>query len=101
MISCSFYPVTMSHYFILSNGTVPSNWQMHGFDRPIYTNVVYPFPLDPPFVPVDNPTGCYRTDFVIPEEWKGMKIIIVDYSFMLAFIYLFIYFSVTGLHSGQ
>ncbi|KAL6129418.1 hypothetical protein ACLB2K_072768 [Fragaria x ananassa] len=52
---------------------VPSNWQMHGFDRPIYTNVVYPFPLDPPFVPVDNPTGCYRTDFVIPEEWKGRR----------------------------
>ncbi|CAN6567119.1 unnamed protein product [Malus baccata var. baccata] len=39
---------------------VPSNWQMHGFDRPIYTNVVYPFPLDPPFVPADNPTGCRR-----------------------------------------
>ncbi|XP_050381024.1 uncharacterized protein LOC126798186 isoform X2 [Argentina anserina] len=55
---------------------VPSNWQMHGFDRPIYTNVVYPFPLDPPFVPVDNPTGCYRTEFVIPEEWKGRRILL-------------------------
>lgn len=54
------------------NGTVPSNWQMHGFDQPIYTNVVYPFPLDPPSVPVDNPTGCYRTYFNIPKEWKGM-----------------------------
>ncbi|XP_061995531.1 uncharacterized protein LOC133713503 isoform X2 [Rosa rugosa] len=49
---------------------------MHGFDRPIYTNVVYPFPLDPPFVPVDNPTGCYRTDFVIPKEWKGRRILL-------------------------
>ncbi|KAB2627403.1 beta-galactosidase [Pyrus ussuriensis x Pyrus communis] len=53
---------------------VPSNWQMHGFDQPIYTNVVYPFPLDPPFVHVENPTGCYRTYFDIPKEWNGRRI---------------------------
>ncbi|XP_010276620.1 PREDICTED: uncharacterized protein LOC104611315 [Nelumbo nucifera] len=55
---------------------VPSNWQMHGFDRPIYTNVVYPFPLDPPYVPADNPTGCYRTCFHIPKEWEGRRILL-------------------------
>ncbi|GAV75270.1 Glyco_hydro_2 domain-containing protein/Glyco_hydro_2_C domain-containing protein/Glyco_hydro_2_N domain-containing protein/Bgal_small_N domain-containing protein [Cephalotus follicularis] len=55
---------------------VPSNWQMHGFDRPIYTNVVYPFMVDPPHVPVDNPTGCYRTCFQIPKEWKGRRILL-------------------------
>ncbi|KAM1974337.1 hypothetical protein ACFX15_039247 [Malus domestica] len=54
--------------FFFSNGT---NWHLHGFDRPIYTNVVYPFPLDPPFVPADNPTGCYRTYFDIPKEWNA------------------------------
>uniref|UniRef100_A0A2P2KSF6 beta-galactosidase n=1 Tax=Rhizophora mucronata TaxID=61149 RepID=A0A2P2KSF6_RHIMU len=53
---------------------VPSNWQMHGFDHPIYTNVVYPFPPNPPHVPEDNPTGCYRTDFYIPKEWQGHRI---------------------------
>ncbi|KAM7264111.1 hypothetical protein ACFE04_001794 [Oxalis oulophora] len=53
---------------------VPSNWQMHGFDIPIYTNSVYPFPLDPPHVPEDNPTGCYRTYFHIPNEWQGRRI---------------------------
>ncbi|PON53286.1 Glycoside hydrolase [Parasponia andersonii] len=53
---------------------VPSNWQMHGFDRPIYTNITYPFPLDPPFVPEENPTGCYRTFFQIPKEWKSRRI---------------------------
>lgn len=53
---------------------VPSNWQMHGFDRPIYTNVVYPFPLTPPKVPEDNPTGCYRTNFFLPKEWEGRRI---------------------------
>ncbi|KAK5826678.1 Beta-galactosidase [Gossypium arboreum] len=55
---------------------VPSNWQMHGYDRPIYTNIVYPFPLDPPHVPTDNPTGCYRTYFHIPKEWKGRRILL-------------------------
>ncbi|KAF3778694.1 Beta-galactosidase [Nymphaea thermarum] len=50
---------------------VPSNWQMHGFDRPIYTNTLYPFPLDPPNIPVDNPTGCYRRRFTLPKEWEG------------------------------
>ncbi|OLQ95397.1 beta-D-galactosidase [Vibrio ponticus] len=44
---------------------VPSNWQLHGFDKPIYTNIKYPFPVEPPFVPKDNPTGCYRTSFYI------------------------------------
>ncbi|XP_058091027.1 uncharacterized protein LOC131237338 [Magnolia sinica] len=55
---------------------VPSNWQMHGFDRPIYTNVVYPFPLNPPHVPEDNPTGCYRKYFRIPKEWKGRRVLL-------------------------
>ncbi|CAO1943068.1 unnamed protein product [Urochloa humidicola] len=55
---------------------VPSNWQMHGFDRPIYTNVTYPFPINPPFVSTDNPTGCYRTVFHIPKEWKGRRILL-------------------------
>ncbi|MDV7104717.1 beta-galactosidase [Vibrio sp. TH_r3] len=55
---------------------VPSNWQlqgeditvMHGadpqrLDHPIYLNIKYPFDVNPPFVPKDNPTGCYRTSF--------------------------------------
>ncbi len=35
---------------------VPSNWQLQGFDKPIYTNVKYPFADTPPFVPQENPT---------------------------------------------
>ncbi|XP_025816492.1 uncharacterized protein LOC112893400 isoform X2 [Panicum hallii] len=49
---------------------------MHGFDHPIYTNITYPFPINPPFVPTDNPTGCYRTVFHIPKEWKGRRILL-------------------------
>ncbi|WP_122053153.1 beta-galactosidase [Vibrio sp. Evd11] len=47
---------------------VPSNWQMQGFDKPIYTNVKYPFADNPPFVPSDNPTGLYRTRFNCTEQ---------------------------------
>lgn len=51
---------------------VPSNWQMQGFDTPIYTNVTYPFAVNPPFVPVENPTGCYSLTFEVDDAWlKG------------------------------
>jgi len=50
---------------------VPSNWQLQGFDKPIYTNIKYPFPDNPPFVPEDNPTGVYRCSFELPETWLG------------------------------
>jgi beta-galactosidase len=54
---------------------VPSNWMMHGHDKPIYTNVKMPWPEEPPRVPRDdNPTGCYRTRFTLPEEWKGRRV---------------------------
>ncbi|MBI1336413.1 MAG: DUF4981 domain-containing protein [Phycisphaera sp.] len=51
---------------------VPSCWQMHGHGKPHYTNVQYPFAIDPPRVPSDNPTGCYRRAFHLPAEFKGM-----------------------------
>lgn len=50
--------------------TVPHSWQMLGYGTPHYTNVTYPIPLDPPFVPDENPTGCYRTSFILPTSWK-------------------------------
>ncbi|MBN2047712.1 MAG: DUF4981 domain-containing protein [Anaerolineaceae bacterium] len=54
--------------------TVPGNWQIQGFDDPpIYTNVIYPFKVDPPFVPKENPTGCYWRSFSIPEAWSGRR----------------------------
>lgn len=39
---------------------VPSCWQFHGYEKPYYTNVNYPYPVDPPYVPDDNPLGVYR-----------------------------------------
>ena len=59
---------------------VPSNWQMHGYDAPIYTNVTYPITVNPPFVPTENPTGCYSLTFNIDESWlqEGQTRIIFD-----------------------
>ncbi|MDD3278773.1 MAG: glycoside hydrolase family 2 TIM barrel-domain containing protein [Lachnospiraceae bacterium] len=43
---------------------VPSVWQNHGYDKHQYTNTRYPFPVDPPYVPQENPCGEYVTSFV-------------------------------------
>ena len=56
---------------------VPSNWQLHGYDKPQYLNTRYPFPVDPPFVPVDNPAGVYARDFELNADWDGLKKYIV------------------------
>ena len=56
---------------------VPSNWQMRGYGIPQYTNVNYPYPLDPPVVPQDNPTGLYRRAFAAPADWKGRQVFLV------------------------
>ncbi|MGA8114134.1 MAG: glycoside hydrolase family 2 TIM barrel-domain containing protein [Actinocatenispora sp.] len=50
---------------------VPSSWPMHGHGRPAYTNVVYPFPVDPPRVPTENPTGDHRLVFELPPTWPA------------------------------
>ncbi|WP_294486745.1 glycoside hydrolase family 2 TIM barrel-domain containing protein [uncultured Ruminococcus sp.] len=54
---------------------VPSNWQLHGFDKPQYTNVNYPIPFDPPFVPDDIPVGVYRRSYLHKPD--GMSKILV------------------------
>ena len=57
---------------------VPGVWQMHGFDIPIYTNWLYPFPQDRnkmPSPPYDfNPVGSYRRTFTVPHTWKGRTV---------------------------
>lgn len=51
--------------------TVPGHWQLQGHGHPHYTNTIYPFPVCPPFVPTENPTGTYRRTFSIPETWAS------------------------------
>lgn len=56
---------------------VPSNWQMQGYEKPYYTNVNYPFPVDPPYVPDDNPCGMYSLEFELPDGWEERETYIV------------------------
>lgn len=59
------------------NISVPSNWELAGYDIPIYTNVTYPFPKNPPYIDEKyNPVGSYRTTFTIPPGWNEKEIIL-------------------------
>ncbi|MBA3528038.1 MAG: DUF4981 domain-containing protein [Propionibacteriaceae bacterium] len=57
---------------------VPSHWVLLGdgkYGRPAYTNVQYPFPIDPPYVPDENPTGDHRREFELPD-WDVERILL-------------------------
>ena len=81
---------------------VPSNWEIEGFDIPIYTNIIYPFPKNPPYIgypkknedkdmpqgqqmsdkdhksseEIYNPVGSYRRMFTVPKNWEDKEVII-------------------------
>ena len=52
---------------------VPSCWQNAGYDRHMYTNIRYPIPFDPPFVPDENPCGLYLRRFEVSAEDKKLR----------------------------
>ncbi|WP_026714360.1 glycoside hydrolase family 2 TIM barrel-domain containing protein [Flavobacterium daejeonense] len=59
------------------NIKVPSNWEIQGFDIPIYTNITYPFPKNPPFIGGDyNPVATYRRTFTVADSWNDKEIIL-------------------------
>jgi beta-galactosidase len=61
---------------------VPSHWVLQGDGRyglPIYTNVQYPFPVDPPHVPDDNPTGDYRRTFDLDDAWVNARAVLLRF----------------------
>ncbi len=54
---------------------VPSNWQMRGYDVPIYVNISYPHKMDPPRIEHDfNPVGSYKRTFSVPSDWRDKEI---------------------------
>ena len=66
---------------------VPSCWQALGYENPNYTNINYPYPYDPPFVPDDNPCGVYERDFEIDKLWGKVYYILEGVS-SCAFVYV-------------
>jgi beta-galactosidase len=55
---------------------VPGNWPLQGHGSPHYTNVQMPFPDEPPFVPVANPTGIHARTFEVPASWAGRRVVL-------------------------
>ena len=54
---------------------VPANWQFHSEDFPIYSNIIYPYEINPPFMPKDyNPVGCYFRTFSVSNKWDNHQI---------------------------
>ena len=59
------------------NLQVPSNWELKGYGTAIYTNIKYPFEVNPPFIAhIDNPVGCYIQEFEVPQTWKEMRVLL-------------------------
>ncbi len=66
--------------------SVPSCWEMKGYDKPIYVNVGYPFADNPPYIRVSssytnagmgaNPVGSYRREFTLPEGWDDKEVFV-------------------------
>ncbi len=86
---------------------VPSNWELQGYGKPVYTNILYPFvrdtertsfeveistghkELNAPYVPDENLTGCYHTAFELPQYYEG-KDIFIEFGGVESCFYLWI-----------
>ena len=70
---------------------VPANWELNGYGTPIYVNVDNEFrPNEPPFAPmVDNPVGCYVTEFDIPETWSN-RLTFINFGAVKSAYYLWV-----------
>ncbi|TKB99086.1 glycoside hydrolase family 2 TIM barrel-domain containing protein [Pedobacter cryophilus] len=80
---------------------VPGNWEVNGFGIPIYTNIVYPFPKNPPFIDhAFNPVGTYRKDFTVPENWDG-KETYIHFGSVTGAMYLYINGEEVGLSKAS
>ncbi|MGG7079087.1 beta-galactosidase subunit alpha [Clostridium sardiniense] len=55
---------------------VPGNWQLQGYGKMHYSDLWYNFPINPPYVPTENPTGIYKRSFYIDESWNDKRVIL-------------------------
>lgn len=80
---------------------VPSNWELQGYGIPIYTNVRYPFPKNPPHIPHSwNPVGSYKRTFDIPASWEGQRIY-VHFGAVKSAMYLWVNGRKVGYSQGS
>ncbi len=79
---------------------VPFCWQSKGYDQIMYSNVDYPYPVDLPYVPDENPCGVYRCEFEIGSEWDGRETNIV-FEGVASCMYLYINGNYVGFTQGS
>lgn len=92
------------------NIEVPSNWQMKGYGKPIYTNITYPFVKNPPYImtpaydgwtnsEMPNPVGSYRRNFVVPESWDG-RLVYLNFNGVQSAMYVWVNGKKVGYSQG-
>lgn len=80
---------------------VPGNWELSGYGIPIYTNIRYPFPVNPPFI--DHgfaPVGTYRRHFNIPDTWKD-KEVLLNFGSVSGAMYVYINGKAVGFNKAS
>lgn len=81
--------------------SVPSNWEMKGFGIPVYTNIKYMFPANPPYIPHDiNNNGSYKRDFEVPKEWND-KDIYLHFAGVSGAMYVWVNENFVGYNEGS
>ena len=78
---------------------VPMNWQNmldRGYDTPNYTNVNYPYPVDPPYVPDENPAGVYAREFTLRASEISQKDVMLNFEGVDSCFYLYVNGSFAG-----
>ena len=80
---------------------VPANWQFHSDDFLLYTNIIYPYEINPPFMPTDyNPIGCYYRVFEVAKELEN-KQLFVHFGAVNSAFYLWVNGEKVGYSEGS
>ncbi|WP_242084431.1 glycoside hydrolase family 2 TIM barrel-domain containing protein [Aestuariivivens sediminis] len=81
--------------------TVPSNWELKGFGIPVYTNIKYMFPANPPYIPHHmNNNGSYKRTFSIAEDWTG-KDVYLHFAGVSGAMYIWLNGEFVGYNEGS
>lgn len=81
--------------------SVPSNWDLQGFDTPLFTNIRYPHPVNPPKVgKLWQPVGSYRRSFDVPANWQGRQTFI-HFDGIMSAGYVWINGQMVGYHEDS
>ena len=78
---------------------VPGVWQLQGYGAPQYTNVRFPIPFDPPYVPDDTPVGVYDRAFTLPPAFRGRRTVI-RFEGVTSCYYVYVNGQLTGFSKG-